>query len=115
KKKRKKRKADGKKKGNRTELELVKVLNARFGGGFSRSVGSGNRWGQVANLPEHAQQTFSGDLVCPPNFKFVFESKGGYEDIDLNSAFIGGNAELDAFLNQANDESRRTGRRPLLA
>ena len=34
-KKRKKRKADGKKKGNRTELELVKVFNKRFGGGFS--------------------------------------------------------------------------------
>ena len=58
KKKRKKRKADGKKKGNRDELQLVKVFNQRFGGGFSRSVGSGNRWGQVAHLPKHAQEVF---------------------------------------------------------
>lgn len=101
-------------KGKRVERELAKLLNARFGGGFSRSIGSGNRWGQVANLPEHAQQTFSGDLVCPPAFAFVIESKGGYDDIDLNSVFIGGNAELDNFLKQADDESKRTGRKPLL-
>jgi hypothetical protein len=58
-KQRRKRKADGKKKGNRVELSLSKVLNKRFGGGFSRSVGSGNRWGQVAHLPKHAQEVFS--------------------------------------------------------
>ena len=43
--KHKKRKANGKKKGDRCELQLVKVLTKRFGEGFSRSVGSGNRWG----------------------------------------------------------------------
>jgi hypothetical protein len=102
-------------KGKRVELELVKVLNARFGGGFSRSVGSGNRWGQVANLPEHAQQTFGGDILCPPGFKFVLESKGGYDGIDLGSALAGGNAELDEFLQQASDASKRTGRKPLVA
>lgn len=75
-KKRKKRKADGKKKGNRTELELVKVFNHRFGGGFSRSVGSGNRWGQVAYLPKHARDIFSGDLIVPKGFKWALESKG---------------------------------------
>lgn len=101
-------------KGKRVERDLAKLLNARFGGGFSRSIGSGNRWGQVSNLPEHAQQTFSGDLVCPPNFAFVLESKGGYDNIDLNSVFIGGNSELDSFLKQADDESKRTGRKPLL-
>lgn len=40
------RKADGKRKGNRTELGPVKLLTRRFGSGFSRSVGSGNRWGR---------------------------------------------------------------------
>ena len=77
-KKRKKRKADGKKKGNRVELSLSKILNQRFGGGFSRSVGSGNRWGQVAHLPKHAQEVFSGDLIVPQGFKWAVESKGGY-------------------------------------
>lgn len=79
----KKRKADGMKKGNRTELELVKMLNRRFGGDFSRSVGSGNRWGQVQHLPRHAQEVFSGDLIVPEGFKWVLESKGGYQDIGL--------------------------------
>lgn len=110
-----KKKLNSGRKGKRVERDLVKLLNERFGGGFSRSVGSGNRWGQVAALPKHAQDTFSGDLVCPEQFDFVFESKGGYEEIDLNSAFVDGNSQLDAFLKQAEDESERTGRKPLLA
>jgi hypothetical protein len=68
-KKKRKRKADGKRKGNRVELDLVKVFNKRFGCGFSRSVGSGNRWGQVAHLPKHAQEVFSGDLIVPQGFR----------------------------------------------
>ena len=79
KKKRKQRKADGKRKGNRTELELVKVLNKRFGGGFSRSVGSGNRWGQVSHLPKHAQEVFSGDLIVCYQGRAI--AAGGYEPL----------------------------------
>ena len=110
----KKKKINCGKKGKRVERELAKLLNDRFGGGFSRSVGSGNRYSQVSNLPKHAQDTFSGDLVCPVNFAFVFESKGGYEDIDLNSIFDDGVTQLDDFLKQAEDESSRTGRKPIL-
>lgn len=101
-------------KGKRKELELAKVLTERFGPGFSRSIGSGNRWGQVSFLPKHAQDTFSGDLVCPSDFLWVFECKGGYNEIDLNNAFAGGIADLDVFLKQAEDESKRTGRKPML-
>jgi hypothetical protein len=103
-----------KKKGNRTELGLVKVLTKRFGEGFSRSVGSGNRWGQVTFLPKHAQDVFSGDLVVPKGFKRALESKGGYADIDLNSVFVGGNSELDGFLDQVKKDSERCGRKPML-
>jgi len=110
-----KRKADGKKKGNRTELELVKVLTKRFGEGFSRSVGSGNRWGQVNHLPKHAREVFSGDLIVPKQFRFVIESKGGYNGIDLNSIFVRGNSELDGFLDQVTKDSKRCGRKPMLA
>jgi hypothetical protein len=113
KKKRKKRKADGKKKGNRVELSLSKILNERFGGGFSRSVGSGNRWGQVSSLPKHAQEVFSGDLIVPQGFKWAVESKGGY-DIDLHSVFVGGSKELDGFLEQVTRDSERCGRKPML-
>ena len=110
----KKRKADGKQKGNRTELQLVKVLTQRFGDGFSRSVGSGNRWGQVANLPRHAQDVFSGDLIVPKRFRWALECKGGYSGIDINSVFVGGNKELDGFLQQVTMDAARCGRKPML-
>jgi len=51
------------KKGKRVELELVKALNQRFQktlaanpdlGSFSRSIGSGNRWGQNVHLSRTA-------------------------------------------------------------
>jgi hypothetical protein len=110
----KKRKADGKKKGSRTELELVKLFTERFGEGFSRSIGSGNRWGQVTYLPKHAQEVFSGDLVVPKRFQWVLESKGGYDGIDLNSVFVRGNSELDGFLDQVTKDSKRCARKPML-
>ena len=112
--KKRQKKVDGKKKGNRTELELTKILNKRFGDGFSRSVGSGNRWGQVDHLPKHAREVFSGDLVVPKNFKFVIESKGGYDGIDLHSVFVRGNSELDNFLDQVTKDGKRCGRKPML-
>lgn len=110
-------------KGKRVELELVKFLNLRFSkilskdpssGKFSRSVGSGNRWGQRVHLSKAAADLYSGDIVCPENFRFVLESKGGYNHVDLCSAFSGGSAELDGFLKQVEDDSKRCGRRPLL-
>lgn len=110
----KKKKADGCRKGKRVERSAAKILTARFNKEFSRSVGSGNRWGQVSNMPTHAKETFSGDICCPEGFKWVFESKGGYEDIDLNNIFKDGNKQLDGFLKQAEDESTRSGRKPML-
>lgn len=108
-----KKKVNGKKKGNRTELELSKVLSARFGVSFTRSVGSGNRWAQ-ANLSEQAKQVFSGDIVVPEGFRFAIESKGGYDGIDINSVFVRGNSELDSFLEQAVSDGKRCGRKPMM-
>lgn len=111
------------KKGKRVELELIKSLNDRFSeilsarpsaGKFSRSVGSGNRWGQRVHLSKAASDTYSGDIVCPEGFRFVLESKGGYNEIDLCSAFSGRQAELDSFLKQVSDDSKRCGRMPML-
>lgn len=109
----KKKRVNGKKKGNRTELDLTKILTERFKDSFSRTIGSGARWSQ-ANLPKHAAEVFSGDLVVPKNFKFAIESKGGYDSIDLGSIFLNGNKELDGFLDQASDDAKRCGRKPML-
>lgn len=109
------KKINSKKKGNRNELEFAKILTKRFEKGFSRSVGSGNRWSQTAFLPKHAQKVFSSDLVVPKNFKFAIEVKGGYNGIDLNAIFVRGNSDLDKFLVQAYKDAKRAGKRPLLA
>lgn len=109
-----KKKKDGGRKGKRVERTLSKIFTARFGKDFSRSVGSGNRWGQVASMPTHAKETYSGDITCPEGFKWVLESKGGYEEIDLHSIFIKGNSKLNDFLKQVEDESERCNRKPML-
>ena len=113
--KKNKKKVNGKNKGSRVERELSKILNKRFNcEDFSRSLGSGHRWGQVNHLPKHARDVFSGDLIVPENFKFCLESKGGYDGIDLNSVFIRGNSELDEFLDQVTKDAQRCNRKPML-
>jgi hypothetical protein len=102
-------------KGNRYENKLRDVLRLRFGTDyFSRSVGSGNRHGQVAALPQHAKDTYTGDLVCPENFKFAIEVKGGYDDVDLWTAVTNGHAQIDKFIAQAAEESKESHRKPII-
>lgn len=110
-------------KGKSRERELVKKLNSRFEefiknnptkGAFSRSVGSGNRWGQRVSLSENSVNTYAGDITCPDGFKFVIESKKGYNKIDLVNCFSGKCSELDEFLKQVSSDAERTKRKPLL-
>jgi hypothetical protein len=116
----KKKKIKSGRKGKRGELLIVKRLNARFSellsennwGCFSRSVGSGNRWGQNVVLSNTASSVYSGDLTCPENFKFVVESKNGYNKVDL----VKGKAikTFQSFLKQVTDDASRCGRKPVL-
>jgi len=110
-------------KGKRVENELCKRLNERFTdvfkehpdwGRFSRTMGSGNRWGQKVHLSKAAKETFSADIVCPTNFLWVIESKGGYNDIDVFTAITKSNSGIDEFLKQVEDDAGRTGKKPLL-
>lgn len=104
-------KVNSKKKGNRVELELTKVLTDHFKRPFSRSVGSGNRWGQVADLPKHAREIFSGDICTPEDFSWVIECKGGYEDIfDV----FGENKRLDEFIQQSANDAERCNKRSIV-
>lgn len=112
---RSKKRINSKKKGNRVELEFSKIMNKRFKGGFSRTIGSGNRWGQNVYLPKHALNVYSSDLVVPENFKFSPEVKGGYDGIDLNSIFARGNSDLNKFLVQAYKDAKKCDKKPLLA
>lgn len=111
----KKKKINCKKKGNRVELELCKKLTARFGETFSRSVGSGNRWGQVTNIPEHAKQVFSGDICCPETFRWVIECKGGYDnDVDFSGVHEGGCSRIDEFIKQCLHDAEISHRNPII-
>jgi hypothetical protein len=111
----KKKKVNGKAKGGRTELQLCKLLSQHFGKDFSKAPGSGARWSQVSFLPEHAKKTLTGDVCVPEKFKWVIESKGGYEsDIDLNSLFDGGISRLDYFIEQSTRDSKYCGRKPII-
>lgn len=111
----KKKKVDGKAKGNRTELQLCKLLSSHFGEEFSKAPGSGARWSQVAFLPEHAKKTLTGDVCVPEKFKWVIESKGGYEnDIDLNSVCDQGISRIDTFIEQSTRDAEYCNRNPMI-
>jgi len=112
--KKKKKKVDGGKKGKTAERELVKMFTARFGDGFSRAPQSGNRWSQVTNLPKHAKDTLTGDLCCPKGFKWVLESKNGYDDIDLSLCMVKDNGQLNSFLDQVTKDNKRANKKPML-
>ena len=111
-----KKKVDGKAKGDRTELHLCKLLGEHFGEEFSRALGSGARIWQVGHLPEHAKKTLSGDICVPEKFKWVIESKGGYEDdMDLANALDGdGLTQLDKFIDQVSHDAEYCKRKPII-
>lgn len=112
-----KKKVDGKGKGDRTELNLCKLFTKHFGKEreFSRGYGSGNRWSQVGHMPQHAKDTFLGDICCPEGFRWVIESKGGYEDdLKLDNIF-GPIALLDKdWIPGAERDSELSGRTPII-
>ena len=113
----KKKKVNGKSKGNRTELILCKMLTKHFGQEFSRSPGSGARTSQVAFLPEHAKKTLTGDICVVEGFKWVIECKGGYEaDMHLENILNGdeGLSRLDEFIEQVTKDAEYCGRKPLI-
>ncbi len=68
----------------------------------------GRRW------PTYQSTHKTRDLVTPENFGFTIESKGGYDDVDLVSAFEGGHSQIDEFLKQAQFDADRVGRKPIV-
>ncbi len=76
---------NSKQKGNRVELEIVKILEKRFGEGkFRRTPQSGSLVGGInkkksENLDISQIDTLSSDIICPPTFRFVIEVKGRKE------------------------------------
>ncbi len=110
-----KKKVNSKDKGVRGESDLCDTLSARFPNHkkFFRVVGSGARVSQV-NMSEQMQHAFVGDVVCPEGFLFTIECKYGYKDYDLSAAFEKKLKGLDEFLEQAEKDAGRIGKKPLM-
>jgi len=111
-------------KGDRGEREICDIFNKHFmrllsenikWGRFNRVIGSG-AFGHRA-LSESGKEASIGDILCPTGFRFVLEAKLGYNDANIELFGIAdkGNAILDNFLKQVEDDaSRSENKMPML-
>lgn len=107
------KKNTSKRKGNSGERELADILKERFDKKFFRVTGSGNRWSQV-DLSEETKGVFTGDIVCPFNFKFVVECKYGYADIEMCSIFSEGHKQFDEWLKKVRRDADSLKKSPIV-
>lgn len=113
-----KKSINAKKKGNNGELELVHILNERFGDRtFARSVSSGAYTGgmnrsRADSLTEEQALVFSGDIRVPKNFKFTIEHKS-YANFDFWWLF-GEKSTLFSWYAQSESDAEAVNKKPLL-
>ena len=106
-----KKRINSKKKGNRVELELAKILTKRFDVPFARvGVSSGAR-AKNTRLPDNAVFVMSGDIIIPAGFRFgTIEVKSRKHAINYRIA----NKALDDIIDQAENDAVLTGKPPLI-
>jgi len=113
----KRKKINGKKKGNRGELKICKILTEKLGmGSFQRTPSSG-AFSTTHVLSPEAQLCLSGDLIAPvPNFAFSIENKCGYNDIEIGKILMEKPQlkQLGEFLEQSCVDADRTDRIPMV-
>ena len=113
----KKKRINSKKKGNRNELECVKIFEKRFGKGFARVPSSG-AWGGGANRASRENMsleqkiTLVSDIMAPPNFKFSIEHKA-YEEGSFWDLFNEG-SDLKKWFKQCSGDASFVGKEPML-
>ncbi len=102
-----------KRKGVRVEGELVDILNEYLGSKqqrFARVGASSGARPKNTDLPIEAAVMLTGDIICPPGFRYAIECKGGYSGIDLLTS----NKGLDSFLSQSIESSASIGLDPMV-
>ncbi len=106
-----KKRINGKRKGNKFENDLAKILNKRFDvKEFSRTPGSG-AYATTHNLPDYL--TIYGDLITPQYFKFVIESKRGYNSFNLYDLYDDTSIIFN-FLGQCEKDSEKAKKESLV-
>jgi len=110
--------ANSKKKGNRGELELVHLLEEKFGEGrFKRTPNSGAHMGgknqeAAKNLPWEAKITLVSDIITPADFNFVIEHKF-YAEMNFWD-LLSNTSNWNEWLKQVEFDAKFVDRVPLL-
>lgn len=108
---------NSKAKGNRGELECVKILTEKFGPGFARVPSSG-AWGGGQNrtlredMSIEQKITLVSDIMTPPEFRFVLEHKN-YADISFWDLF-NESSPLIEWTEQVSNDAEFVGKDPML-
>ena len=106
-----KKRINSKKKGNRAELELAKILTKRFDVPFARVGASSGARVKNTKLPNNAVSVMAGDIIIPDGFRFgTFEVKSRKHVINYRIA----NKALDDIIDQAENDAVLTGKPPLI-
>ena len=110
-------KINSKKKGNRSELKIAKLLSDKIGGIFSRVPTSG-AFGSTHVLTDHAKLCLCGDIIaCSPSFLFSIENKSGY-NIEINNLFKEENSTdktlIKLFCEQALNDALNSNKIPMV-
>jgi len=107
----KKKRVNSRKKGNRFENKVAKILNERFETDeFCRSPGSG-AFATTHKLPKYLK--VYGDLITPESFIYIIECKKGYNDLQL-SDLLNSKSILRSMIAQASRDSEKSSRKFIL-
>lgn len=107
-----------KKKGNRGELDLVHILNKKFGSGkFKRCPSSGALVGKSnrelnENLDYENKVVLVADIITPQNFRYVIEHKF-YNKIEFWEMF-NERSNLNIWFEQVIEDSKFVQKEPML-
>jgi len=110
-------KINSKKKGNRGELECVKLLTEKLGEGFARVPSSG-AWGGGKNrelrenMSYEQKLTLVADIMAPPDFNFVLEHKF-YEEASFWDLF-NESSNLNEWIKQVSSDAAFVEKAPML-
>lgn len=101
-----KKRVNGKKKGNRFELEVSKYLSSKYDDTFRRVPQSGAIVGGInrklnEGLRLDAQEIFAGDIIAPTWFPFTIECKNYADTPKIHNLMSIGDKDLDTWIKQA--------------
>ena len=106
---------NSKKKGNRWELQLTKILGEIFGDEFRRVPMSGAFCGGInrfrnQSVNQDAKNALTGDLIVPTWFPFSVEAKNYEDSPKMHNLLSIGDKDLDKWIEQAKEESKMSKR-----